>query len=390
MKVSKRTQVYVRGIGFVKAEELVKLIQGGNVVELRGMFGNWIKVNEGYLSVKSDSIKLELRNGSHVVASSDTNILHILPNSYSIASKRIDELKKSNILVYGNQLMDEENGIRLTDSELEDIIGVLNYCITYVDHGYDVFMFTTNTKEHVEKLFKRFVPQDKQDKIVITYKNLGKSKGELYRFRLPYKDADAVFKVIEKYKIDIENRSIPDCLFIADRDTRIRFYKLLNPISYFEITSSGGSTRTAGVFAKKNHSTMLNYTNFMHSIGISGIVRINNTYLDDNTIPKSVYQINADDCMYSMDVDSGYKYTGARNLVYMNPSWNSSRNDYPASCRSIFNACCDDNGSENYKFLKKFYEHQQPIKIKAISETEDDMVELISNDYVDIGGVFLK
>lgn len=207
--------------------------------------------------------------------------------------------------------------------------------VSIVDHGYDVFLFTTNTKEHIEKLFKRFVPEDKQDKIVITYKNLGKSKGELYRFRLPYKDAD-------------------------------------------------------GVFSKKNHSTMLNYTNFMHTIGISGIVRINNTYLDDNTIPKSVYQINADDCMYSMDVDSGYKYTGARNLVYMNPSWNSSRNDYPASCRSIFNACCDDNGSETYKFLKKFYEHQQPIKIKAISETEDDMVELISDDYVDIGGVFLK
>lgn len=111
MKISKRTQVYVRGIGFVKAEELVKLVQGGNVVELRGMFGNWIKVNEGYLNVKSDSIKLELRNGSHIVASSDTNILHILPNSYSIASKRINELKKSNILVYGNQLMDEENSI---------------------------------------------------------------------------------------------------------------------------------------------------------------------------------------------------------------------------------------------------------------------------------------
>lgn len=390
MKISKRTQIYVRGIGFVKAEELVRLIQGGNVVELRGMFGNWIKVNEGYLDVKSDSVKLELRNGTHVVTSSDTNILHILPNSYSIASKRIDELKKSNILVYGNQLMDEENSIHLTNDELEDIIGVLNECITYVDHGYDVFVFYSNNKEHIEKLFKRFVPKDKQYKIALSYETLGKSKIKSHRFRLPYKDADAVFEVIEKYEIDIENRSIPNCLFVTDRDTRIRFYKLLKPIKYSEVAVPGGKTRIVGSFAKKNHSTILNYADFMHTIGINGIVRVNNTYLDGNSIPKSIYQINADDCNYSMDVDSGYKYTGARSLVYMNPSWNSSCSNYPASCRSIFNACCDDNGSEIYKFLKKFYEHQQPIKIKSISETEDDMVELIADDYVDVNGVFLK
>ena len=129
MKISKRTQVYVRGIGFVKAEELVKLIQGGNIVELRGMFGNWIKVNEGYLNVKSDSVRLELRNGLFVVTSSDTNILNILPNSYSIASKRIDELKKSNILAYGNQLVDEDNAESIDDSELMDVANILNCCV---------------------------------------------------------------------------------------------------------------------------------------------------------------------------------------------------------------------------------------------------------------------
>ena len=56
----------------------------------------------------------------------------------------------------------------------------------------------------------------------------------------------------------------------------------------------------------------------------------------------------------------------------------------------IFYALCDDNGSETYKFLKKFYEYQQPIKIKSISEVKEDMVEIIVDDYVDINGVFLK
>jgi hypothetical protein len=40
--------------------------------------------------------------------------------------------------------------------------------------------------------------------------------------------------------------------------------------------------------------------------------------------------------------------------------------------------------------LKKFYEYQQPIKIKSISEVKEDMVEIIVDDYADINGVFLK
>ena len=95
--------------------------------------------------------------------------------------------------------------------------------------------------------------------------------------------------------------------------------------------------------------------------------------------------------MHAMYIHKPFLYEGARSFVYTNPSWSvSNKSDYPASCRSIFNACCDDNGSETYKFLKKFYEYQQPIKIKTISETEEDMVELIADDYVDINGVFLK
>jgi len=40
MKIEKRMQVFVRGIGFITAEEVVKLVQGGNTVELRSTFGN--------------------------------------------------------------------------------------------------------------------------------------------------------------------------------------------------------------------------------------------------------------------------------------------------------------------------------------------------------------
>lgn len=149
MKIEKRMQVFVRGIGFITAEEVVKLVQGGNTVELRSTFGNWVKVNEGYTDVKSDSIKLGLRNGTHIISSSDTNILRILPKSYSIASTKIAELKKSNILVFGNQLMDEENGIHLDDNELEGIAIILNTCNTYVDHGCSVFTFFTNNKEYI-------------------------------------------------------------------------------------------------------------------------------------------------------------------------------------------------------------------------------------------------
>ena len=77
MKIEKRMQVFVRGIGFITAEEVVNLVQGGNTVEFRSTFGNWVKVNEGYTNVKSDSIKLGLRNGTYVITSSDTNILSL-------------------------------------------------------------------------------------------------------------------------------------------------------------------------------------------------------------------------------------------------------------------------------------------------------------------------
>ena len=393
MKIEKRMQVFVRGIGFITAEEVVKLVQGGNTVELRSTFGNWVKVSEGYTNVKSDSIKLGLRNGTHVITSSDTNILHILPKSYSIASTKIDELKKSNILVFGNQLMDEENCIHLDDNELEDIAIILNTCNTYIDHGCDVFTFFTNNKEYIEKIFKRFVPKNKQNKINISYKKLGKYKESQYGFRLNYKDASEVFKIIEKYGIDIGTKNIPNCLFTANRDTRIRFYKLLKLMSYYEIILPNGKPITVGGFSKKSYNTVLNYANFMHTIGINGLMRMNNLYSGGHTIPRTVYQINADDCNYSMNVDESCKYTGARSLVYVNPSWNTygTHNDYPASCKSVFYALCNDNGSETYKFLKKFYEYQQPIKIKSISEVkEEDMVEIIVDDYADINGVFLK
>lgn len=392
MKISKRTQVYVRGIGFVKAEELVKLIQGGNVIELRGMFGNWVKVNEGYLNVKSDSIKLELRNGLFVVTSSDTDILHILPNSYSIASKRIDELKKSNILVYGNQLVDEDNAESIDDSELMDVANILNCCSTYVDHGYEVFTFSTRDLKLLELIYKRFVPTKKQNKYLISKKLAPASKSNNYSFRLPYTEGSRVMEIIEKYDISLSNKVIPNKILTADRDSRIRFYKHLNPMNFCTIKMSDTVRVKVGTYTRKSYSNISTLLSFMNTIGISGIIRSTRYDTTDNKeMIKHIYQLNSEDCMHAMYIDKPFLYEGARSFVYTNPSWSvSNKSDYPASCRSIFNACCADNGSETYKFLKKFYEYQQPIKIKTISETEEDMVELIADDYVDVNGVFLK
>ena len=199
-------------------------------------------------------------------------------------------------------------------------------------------------------------------------------------------------EIIEKYDISLSNKVIPNKILTADRDSRIRFYKHLNPMNFCTIKMSDSVRVKVGTYTRKSYSNISTLLSFMNTIGISGIVRSTRYNTTDNKeMIKHIYQLNSEDCMHAMYIDKPFLYEGARSFVYTNPSWSvSNKSDYPASCRSIFNACCADNGSETYKFLKKFYEYQQPIKIKSIYETEEDMVELITDDYVDINGVFLK
>ncbi len=391
MKISKRTQIYVRGIGFVKAEELVKLVQGGNEPEVRGVFGKWVKVTEAYKS-KSSATKLDLKNGTYVITSPDTDVLRILPGGYSIASAKIEELKKSSILVYGNQLVDEDNAESIDDSELADVANILNCCSTYIDHGYEVFTFSTRDLKLLESIYKRFVPAKKQNKYVITKKATAASKSYNYSFRLPYSEGSNVFKVIEKYGINLRNKIIPNKIFAADRGSRVRFYKYLNPMNFSTIKMTPDVSIKVGIYTRKSYNNILNLLNFMHTIGVSGIIRSTKYDTTENKeMIKNIYQLNSEECIHAMYIDKPFIYEGRRSFVYTNPNWNiSNKSDYPASCKSIFYYYCGNVGTEVYKFLEKFYEYQQPIKIKAISETEEDMVELIVDDYADINGVFLK
>ena len=171
MKIGKRMQIYVKGIGFITAEEASKLVQGGYNLELRGVFGDWVKVSEAYTVTKSDNRLLELKNGNTVTVSGDSDILTLVPNGYSLASLKVKDIKKSSILVYGNQLVDENNGCHLDDNELEDIVSILNNCNAYLEHTYEIFTFSANSDE-ILRLFQRFVPDSRQDKITISSSSL--------------------------------------------------------------------------------------------------------------------------------------------------------------------------------------------------------------------------
>ena len=392
MKIGKRMQIYVKGIGFITAEEASKLVQGGYNLELRGVFGDWVKVSEAYTVTKSDNRLLELKNGNTVTVSGDSDILTLVPNGYSLASLKVKDIKKSSILVYGNQLVDENNGCHLDDNELEDIVSILNNCNAYLEHTYEIFTFSANSDE-ILRLFQRFVPDSRQDKITITEFTKWRNKTDLFKFRVPLKYADKITEVIDKYGIDMKTKNIPNCIFTADRDTRIRFYKILNPLSFCNVSMTNSKIAKVGVVSRKNYNSILNISNFLHTIGISGIVRIAGvSKYKDIRITRVIYQLNSDDCKYAMNIDDEQYFTGARNMVYNNPSWARTikDNDYPASCKSIFYTYCRNNGSNTYKFLEEFYKYQQPIKVKSLSEIEDDMVEFVVDDYADINGIFLK
>lgn len=383
MKVGKNTVLFLKGVGYLTADEILKMVMGGQTPEVRGAEGTWVKVVDGCRLGKTKGIKLESGDKCEYTLSDDTVVFTLDPLGYCLKGTEVDLLnKKEDILVYNATYNDEDSNM-FTSKSLHDFALIMNHCSYNFNHNYRGYQFTSANMDIVKKCYDTFVPKDLN--LTITHDGK-KCRNSIYKFTIPLKHADKVQTLIDRFEYDIETKHIPNTLLNADRESRIEFYKWFSPIHFgnYNVSRSSKTESLLGVVTRKSKAEIISYKRFLDTLGIHGnIVATKNSW---------ALTVSSDMAVYAKDIDEGFKAEYLRGHIFAVPQWNRSVKDnmYPASNKAVFIAMCKVRQTPTYRFIRDFYEYYEPLKIRSLTPCKDEMVELVVDGFAEIGGIFVR
>ena len=383
MKVGKNTVLFLKGVGYLTSDEILKMVMGGQTPEVRGIEGSWVKVTDGCRVGRTKGIKLESGDKCEYTLSDDTVVFTLDAVGYCLKGKDAEDLTKTDTLVY-NATYNDEDTIMFTSKSLHDFALIMNHCSYISKHNYyPGYQFTSANLDVVKKCYDTFVPKDV--KIAITHDGR-KCQNSIYKFTIPFKHASKIKTLIDRFEYDIETKHIPNTLLNADRESRVEFYKWFSPIHFgkYNVSRSSKTKSLLGVVTRKSKGEIISYKRFLATLGILG-----------NIVPTKdswALTVSSDMAAYAKDIDEGFKPEYLRGHIFAVPLWNRSVKDnmYPASNRAVFIAMCKVRQTPTYRFIRDFYEYYEPLKIKSLKPCKEEMVELVVDGFAEIGGIFVR
>lgn len=382
MKVGKNTVLFLKGVGYLTADEILKMVMGGQTPEVRGAEGSWVKVTDGCRLGKQNAIMVETKDKCEYVLSDDTIVFTLDPLGYCLKGKDVANFDKKDILVYNATYNDEDTNL-FTSADLYDFALIMNHCSYKGNQKYPGYQFASADISLVKKCYNAFMPKDA--KINITEDN--KSGNVMFKFTLSLKYANKVISLIDKFGYDIETKHIPNSILNADKESRAEFYKWLKPLHFgmYNFNKKTKNRSLLGFITRKSKSELISYKRFLSTLGILGNIVM-------NARSSLTLTVSSDMAVYAKDIDEGFKAIYLRGHIFAVPQWNRSVKDnmYPASNRAVFIAMCKVRQTPTYRFIRDFYEYYEPLKIKSLKPCKEEMVELVVDGFAEIGGIFVR
>lgn len=380
MRVSKDTEVFVRGVGYVKVSKIFEMLKDGNEVTVRGSYDEWTNIKDAWMSSNRSGIHLVTKDGVDYIIGDTTNILTVVQRDYCLASKEASKLNKNSIVVHNYTVVDEELGIRYRDDDLRKLALIYNYCTTRIKDGLRIYTFTSSDKSVIDDCYSTFLEEKDKNKITITEDSSG-----VYKFSVSYRRASLVKEILQLFMYNPKNKMIPNTIFCSDKDSRIRFCKYLKPFHFGEYKKGKSKTEKylTGFVSSVNKNELVGIKRFVHTLGINSKINYRG-YL-------YACILSIQDAIRLRNMDFNSLPTHIKTFTYSAPMWGVSGigGECPASNKDTF--IVNKNKSfKHYDFLNEFYKYHQPLKVKSVEEVFCDMIELEVEDYVDIGGIFVK
>lgn len=384
MRVSKDTEVFVRGVGYVKVSKIFEMLKDGNEVTVRSSYGEWTNIIDAWESSNRAGIHLITKDGVDYVIGDTSNVLSVAQRYYCLDSKKACDLNKNSVVVHNYTVVDEELGIRYRDEDLYKLALILKYC-TSRDSKYHTkyYTFTSADKSKVDECHNVFLNEKDRSNICIT-KDV-KHDSISYKFTVSNKKAVLIKEILRLFIFDLSNKNIPNTIFCSDEYSRKTFFKYLKPFHFGEYARSATNKTkylTGSVCSVDKHE-LESLKRFMHTLGINSRINFRG-YL-------YACILGTQDSIRVKDFDFKAPIEFPRGYIYSANIWGVSGlgKDCPANNKDTFILYGRKNNI-NYKFLKEFYTYHQPLKITSVEEVFCDMIELEVEDYVDIGGIFVK
>lgn len=382
MKVGKNTVLFLKGVGYLTADEILKMVMGGQTPEVRGVEGSWVKVTDGCRLGKQNTIMVETKDKCEYVLSDDTIVFTLDPLGYCLKGKDVANFDKKDILVYNATYNDEDTNL-FTSADLYDFALIMNHCSYKGNQKYPGYQFASADISLVKKCYNAFMPKDA--KINITEDN--KSGNVMFKFMLSLKYANKVISLIDKFGYDIETKHIPNSILNADKESRAEFYKWLKPLHFgmYNFNKKTKNRSLLGFITRKSKSELISYKRFLSTLGILGNIVM-------NARSSLTLTVTSDMAVYAKDIDEGFKAIHLRGHIFAVPQWNRSVKDnmYPASNKAVFIAMCKVRQTPTYRFIRDFYEYYEPLKIRSLTPCKEEMIELVVDGFAEIGGIFAR
>lgn len=88
MRVSKDTEVFVRGVGYVKVSKIFEMLKDGNEVTVRSSYGEWTNIIDAWESSNRAGVHLVTKDGIDYVIGDKSNVLNVAQRYYCLDSKK--------------------------------------------------------------------------------------------------------------------------------------------------------------------------------------------------------------------------------------------------------------------------------------------------------------
>ena len=365
MRVSKDTEVFVRGVGYVKVSKIFEMLKDGNEVTVRGSYGEWTNIKDAWGSSNRSGVHLVTKDGVDYVIGDTTNVLTVMQRDYCLASKEADKLNKNSVVVHNYTVVDEELGIRYRDEDLRKLALIYNYCTSSTKNKLKIYTFISSDKSAIDDCYNTFLQEKDKNRIIITFDG-----NSVYKFSISDKRASLVKEILQLFMYNVKSKMIPNTIFCSDKHSRFVFCKYLKPFHFGEYKRGKSLTKKylTGFVSSINKNELVSIKRFVHTLGINSKINYRG-YL-------YACILSMQDAIRLRDMDFESLPTRIRTYTFNALLWGLSElgGECPANNKDTFIVNKNVN-FKYYKFLNEFYKYHQPLKVKSVEEVFCDMIE---------------